>query len=70
MPSDRSGPIERLTTAEDDVPHEPTTVTPDGRVLLFSRRLGLGHSEVWEAPLEGERPPTPVLEGSFFAPAL
>ena len=45
-----------------------TSVTPDGRALVYSFILDPGpnlHREVWQMPLEGDRTPTPVLQGQF-----
>ncbi len=67
MPADGSAAVESLllTGDEDTIGDFGTAVTPDGRTLLFTRDFGGAHAEVWQLPLEGERTPTPVLEGEF-----
>jgi len=45
-----------------------TSVSPDGRTLVFSRILDPPqnlHREVWQLPLEGARTPAPLLSGEF-----
>ena len=63
VPADGSGEIERITMSE--ARDFPTSVTPDGSTVLFRRDLG-DESEIWEVPLEGERTPTPVVQGGGF----
>ena len=62
VPADGSGEVERLTTS--DVGDVPTSVTPDGRMALFIR-IDNPQLEIWQVPLDGERTPTPVLQGEF-----
>ena len=62
VPADGSSDIENLVTSDEG--DFPTAVTPDGRTLLFSRQPGNGQ-EIWQVPLEGERNPTPWLQGEF-----
>ena len=66
-PADGSGEIERLTTS--DVLDIPTSVTPDGHAALFARIDG-DQREIWAVPLNGERTPTPDLQGSFRVATL
>ena len=63
VPPDGSGEVELLTTSPD-VGDVSTSVTPDGRAALFIRIDG-AQREIWEVPLDGERTPTPVLQGEF-----
>ena len=46
----------------------PTSVTPDGRTVVFSRfpdGVGTPHREIWEVALDGSEPPVPLLQGVF-----
>ena len=66
IPSDGSGASEQLVTS--DVSDASTSVSPDGRTLIFTRILAPGPNqrrEIWEVPLEGERTPAPLLQGQF-----
>ena len=67
VPADGSAAVESLllTGDEDTLGDFGTAVTPAGRTLISSRNFGGTHAEVWQLPLEGERTPTPVLEGEF-----
>jgi len=42
-----------------------TSVSADGRALIFTRRLDVTHREVWEVPLDGDGTPTLLLSGQF-----
>ncbi len=63
VPADGSGEIERLV--ESEVKDVATSVTPDGRAVIFSRLVPGGGAEIWEVPLDGERTPIPLLQGEF-----
>ncbi len=66
VPADGSEAAESLLASDESPAGDyGTAVTPDGRTLIFSRNFGAGHLEIWELPLDGERTPTPVLEGEF-----
>ena len=46
----------------------PTSVTPDGRKVVFSRGYGgqySAHFEIWEVAISGNKPPVPLLQGEF-----
>ena len=64
VPADGSGDIERLTNNETI--DGATSVTPDGRAIIFSRGFVVGqHAEIFALPLDGERTQTPLLQGEF-----
>ena len=64
VPADGSGEIEQLTNSE--FIDGATSVTPDGRAIIFSRvYIVTQHSEIFALPLDGERTPTPLLQGEF-----
>ena len=69
VPADGSGEPEPLSP--DDVSpfgDFPTSLTPDGRTLIFARQFSQNyrdHLEVWELPLDGDGGPRPVIEGAF-----
>ena len=66
VPADGSGMPERLTNSEQA--DYPTSVSPDGRTVLFIRIFGglaTPHREIWEVSLDGEREATPLLQGEF-----
>jgi serine/threonine-protein kinase len=63
--ADGSGPPERLLAAEGINGDYPTSVTPDGRYVVFSRIFTLPHREVFQLPLQGEATPEPLLRGEF-----
>ena len=66
VPADGSEAVESLLADNEVLIGDfATAVTPDGSTLLFSRVFGQGRNEVWALPLDGERTPTPVLEGPF-----
>jgi Tol biopolymer transport system component len=62
--ADGSGAPESLGTSDagDDY---STSVSADGRAVIFSRLVDFAHREVWEVPLDGDRTPTPLLQGQF-----
>ena len=61
--ADGSGAPEPLVTS--DASDASTSVSPDGRTVVFTRNLGPEHGEIWQVPLEGERTATPLLQGPF-----
>ena len=48
-----SGTVDRLGTEFEALGVFGTTMTPDGRTLLFHRSFGGGRREIWAMPLEG-----------------
>ena len=65
--ADGSGEPEPLATS-DESDDFSTSASPDGRFLIFTRILDPGantHREVWQVPLDGDRTPTPLLQGQF-----
>ena len=65
IPADGSGEAERLTTPDAVGGDFPTSVSPDGQAVVFVRLLDVGHRELWQVPLDGERTPQPVVQGEF-----
>jgi Tol biopolymer transport system component len=65
VPADRSAPAERLLPSQRIVGDYPTSVTPDGRHVIFTRIVAGAQREIWELPLEGNATPEPLLEGEF-----
>ena len=66
VPADGSEEPEPLSVIDESLIGEfGTAVTPDGQTLLFSRNFGGGQMEIWGLPLDGERTPTPVVQGPF-----
>ena len=66
VPADGSGMPARLTNSEQF--DYPTSVSPDGRTVLFTRIVGglaTPHREIWEVSLDGEQEATPLLQGEF-----
>ena len=66
VPADGSGMPERLMNSEQA--DYPTSVSPDGRTVLFIRIFGglaTPHREIWEVSLDGEQEATPLLQGEF-----
>ena len=61
-----SGTVDRLGTEFEALGVFGTTMTPDGRTLLFHRSFGGGRREIWAMPLKGDQPPTAWLESEFF----
>ncbi len=66
IPADGSGEAERLTTPDAGIVGDfPTSVSPDGQAVLFTRNLDGDTLELWQVPLDGERTPQPVVQGEF-----
>jgi predicted Ser/Thr protein kinase len=64
MPSDRSGPEERLTTvgARQNV----VSFSPDGRYMSYTQmEPGMG-TGIWMLPLQGDRTPQPFVRAKFM----
>jgi Tol biopolymer transport system component len=53
---DANNPGKEMPLRIDDRAKWPTAVSPDGRYLLYDRE-GLGGTDMWLLPLEGERTP-------------
>lgn len=65
--ADGSGP-ERTILASADASETPTSVSPDGRYLVYDRRPlngTLTSFDVWVLPLFGDGKPFPVVQTSF-----
>jgi Tol biopolymer transport system component len=62
-----SGSGEEEKIYESDESKFPTSITQDGKILIFSRkgRPPSGVESIWALPLTSERKPWPVLEGTF-----
>jgi dipeptidyl aminopeptidase/acylaminoacyl peptidase len=43
----------------------PTDVSPDGRVVAFEQISERGDADLWTAPIDGSRPPAPLLASLF-----
>ncbi len=66
IPADGSGEAERLTTPDAGILGDyPTSVSPDGQAIVFTRVLDTGDRELWQVPLDGEQTPQPVVRGEF-----
>jgi len=65
--ADGSGP-ERTVLASQDVSEFPTSVSPDGRYLVYQRRAVTGSqtsNDLWVLPLFGDGKPFPIVQTSF-----
>ena len=66
IPADGSGEAERLTTPDAGILGDfPTSVSPGGQAVLFTRILAADNQELWQVPLDGDRTPQPVVQGQF-----
>ena len=63
--ADASASPEHLLTSEAIVGDYPTSVSPDGRHLIFIRIVAGLHREIFQVPLEGDPMPEPLLQGEF-----
>lgn len=64
MPSDRSGPEERLTMV--GARQSAVSVSPDGRYLAFNQMDQDTGSDLWVLPLQGDdRSPQPFVKSKF-----
>jgi serine/threonine-protein kinase len=66
VPADGSGEPELVLAS--DAADFPTSVTPDGRAVVFSRLPDGGntpHREIWEVAVDGSEPAVPLLQGDF-----
>ena len=67
IPADGSGPARQLTSVENAGDY-PTSVSPDGREVVFTRILDPGpnlHREIMVVSLDGDGEARPILEGDF-----
>ncbi len=58
-PADGTGEAERLTTGENN--HTPSSISPDGRVLLFDESNPVSGFDIMKMSLDGERKTEPFL---------
>jgi len=65
VPADGSGEPRQVLNSEGILGDYPTSVTPDGSSLIFSRVYTLPHREIYQMSLDGEPVATGVLEGEF-----
>jgi serine/threonine-protein kinase len=64
MPSDRSGPEERLTTVGER--QSVVSFSPDMRYVAFNQmEPGGTGSDVWMLPMQGDRKPQPFVKSKF-----
>ena len=64
----RDGSQEPELLLADEGSDYPTSVSPDGRTVAFTRNIGgLGteHREIWEVAADGDQPAVPLLQGTF-----
>ncbi len=62
-PADGSAPEERLTTSAS--PQFASSVSADGKLVLYRESSSSTASDVWVLPLEGERKPKPFIQTPF-----
>jgi len=62
-PADGSGFAEKLITSEH--PLDPTSWSPDGKMLAFTEHSFSTGGDIWILPIEGERKPQLFLKTSF-----
>jgi eukaryotic-like serine/threonine-protein kinase len=43
----------------------PTDVSPDGRLVAFELTSERGDADLWTVPVDGSRPPTPLMASAF-----
>src|SRR5262245_5585494 len=43
----------------------PTDVSPDGRIVAFEQISERGDADLWTAPIDGSRPPAPLIATAF-----
>ena len=66
VPSDGSGEPELLLG--DEGSDYPTSISPNGRTVAFTRSIGglaTQHREIWEVALDADEPAVPLLQGTF-----
>lgn len=63
MPSDRSGPEERLMNAVEW--QSAVSFSPDGKYLMFDQRDLETRTDVWVLPIDGKRQPRPFYQSRF-----
>jgi len=59
---DGTGSVERLTMAEKGAFHNPESLSPDGKVLLFTVDNGTYARGIWMLRMDGDRKPQPLIE--------
>ena len=65
----RDGSQEPALRLADEGGDYPTSVSPDGRTVAFTRNIGgiaTQHREIWEVAVDGDEPPGPLLQGTFL----
>jgi serine/threonine-protein kinase len=63
MPSDRSGPEERLTTV--GARQSVVSFSPDGRYMAYTQTEPGTGTGIWMLPLQGDRTPQPFVKAKF-----
>jgi serine/threonine-protein kinase len=64
MPSDRSGPEERLNTIGER--QSVVSFSPDGRYISFNQMdTGITGNDIWILPMQGDRKPQPFAKSRF-----
>ncbi len=63
MPADGSGPSEELGQGTSSP--EPSSLTPDGKLLAYVDLDPISRRDIWLLPLDGERMPRVFLKTSF-----
>jgi len=43
----------------------PTDISPDGRIVAFEQISERGDADLWTVPVDGSRPPTPLIASAF-----
>jgi len=43
----------------------PTDVSPDGRIVAFEQTSERGDADLWTVPVDGSRPPAPLMASAF-----
>jgi eukaryotic-like serine/threonine-protein kinase len=61
--ADESGPPERLLDGPED--QVPSSVTPDGKFLIFTQGSPSTRGDIWMLPLAGERKPQLLIRTPF-----
>jgi Tol biopolymer transport system component len=64
MPSDRSGPEERLTTV--GARQSVVSFSPDGRYMAYTQMEPGAGTGIWMLPLQGDRAPQPFVKAKFM----
>jgi Tol biopolymer transport system component len=61
--ADGSASEELITDA--DVAGMPTSWSPDGKLLVYTRHTAGPQTDVWAVPVDGDRKPFPLLQGQY-----